>query len=36
MFIWDLVSITFGCLVLLLFIIAFVKQVIKEVKEIKK
>jgi hypothetical protein len=39
MFIWDLVSITFGWLVflfLLLFIIAFVKQVIKEVKEIKK
>lgn len=38
MFIWDLVSITFGWLVflfLLLFIIAFVKQVIKEVKEIK-
>ncbi len=39
MFIWDLVSITFGWLVflfLMLFIIAFVKQVIKEVKEIKK
>ena len=39
MFIWDLVSIAFGWLVflfLLLFIVAFVKQAIKEVKEIKK
>nr|DAY21632.1 MAG TPA: hypothetical protein [Caudoviricetes sp.] len=39
MFIWGLVSIAFGWLVflfLMLFIIAFVKQVIKEVKEIKK
>lgn len=39
MFIWDWVSITFGWVVflfLMLFIIAFVKKVIKEVKEIKK
>lgn len=36
MFIWDLVSIAFGWLVflfLMLFIIAFVKKVIKEIKK---
>lgn len=36
MFIWDWVSIAFGWLVfllLMLFIIAFVKQVIKEIKK---
>ena len=39
MFIWDWVSIAFGWLLflfLMMFIIAFVKIVIKEVKEIKK
>lgn len=37
MFIWDLVSIAFGWLIflfLILFIIAFVKQVINEIKKI--
>ena len=36
MFIWDWVSIAFGWLVflfLMLFIIAFVKQVVKEIKK---
>ena len=37
MFIWNWVSIAFGWLVflfLMLFIIAFVKQVVKEIKKI--
>ena len=36
MFIWDLLSIAFGWLVflfLMLFIIAFVKQLVKEIKK---